>query len=647
LALAVFVGVALAVGSASPTLAEAGAFPLENCAKGAFSTEEDFTMQNSEPYDGDPVISDGDLLSRNGQLCARNRDLLAAFAGDKRIPDLGLDAVDILDIPDRILALSTEIDDPGGSFTAGDLLLTTGAVIPNRALMHLLDPNAPQMADVGLDAVQFIGTRDNKIQFVNAIGAISRDGLIKDPGQLKELLERHKVDIWFSIEGTLGTAAAPTILDGDLLSASGTIVVKQQALLPPSTPAGIPVRGVDFGLDAIQTEPTANVEIALSRLTFSTEILYWGEPAFADGDVVKLGNGVVTPNAALVDPFKPAADFLGLDALSLGRGEEGEPEPMITMIGSRSVWDIEGGVVDPTGTGSGLYTASAGVDPRRPFGWFVPIDGYLPDTVTEFRVAFRPNGQPRPAPDSAPGINTTWKIQNTTGFSCQYNATYVDNGNGWFTFADYSHHRFVEPCIDGGVVLAVWDTLNDPNIADRSGHYILWLEWKTTGGGATVFQEPVDHHVQLDNQKPVISKLELRTPDGTVVLPCGNQPNVEKLEVYAEFNDNFFGGYRLRVRGGNPPKSVYYPSSTDWHNYWDGTPETASLDANGTTPGGLQLLREIDMKDLGASYVECCYDLDLWINDRAIRHTFNQIYAWPDQPGWAWPSKFLTFAAAP
>ncbi len=133
-----------------------------------------------------------------------------------------------------------------------------------------------------------------------------------------------------------------------------------------------------------------------------------------------------------------------------------------------------------------------------------------------------------------------------------------------------------------------------------------------------------------------------------MVNPCGNaQSGVHKLEVYAEFNDNFFGGYRLRVRGGNPPKSVYYPSSTDWHNYWDGTPETASLDANGTTPGGLQLLREIDMKDLGASYVECCYDLDLWINDRAIRHTFNQIYAWPDQPGWAWPSKFLTFAAAP
>ena len=372
-----------------------------------------------------------------------------------------------------------------------------------------------------------------------------------------------------------------------------------------------------------------------------------GRVSSTDGDEIKYGNGVVTPNAVLVTPFAPAADFLGLDALSLGKGEI-ELRPMITMIGSQSVWDIEGGVIHPSGSGSGLYTPSPGADPRRPFGWFVPIDGFLPNDVTEFRVAFRQDGTPRPAPDTADGINTTWQIQNSTGFSCQYNATYSDDGNGWFKRAEYVNHRFTEPCIDGGVVLAVWNTIDDPNVTDKSGHYIVWLEWRTTGGGATVYQEPFDHHVQLDNQRPEIKKLELRTPSGSLVEACGGAPvGVNKLKVYAEFNDNFFGGYRLRIRGGKPPAAASYPSPTTWHNYWDGTPEVANLDANGTTPAGLQYLRDIDLEDLKKSYVSCCYDLDLWINDRAIRHRFNQVYVWPDQPGWAWPSKFITFAAAP
>ena len=43
-------------------------FPLDNCRDGAFSTEEDFKMLESEPYDGNPIISDGDLLSPDGQL---------------------------------------------------------------------------------------------------------------------------------------------------------------------------------------------------------------------------------------------------------------------------------------------------------------------------------------------------------------------------------------------------------------------------------------------------------------------------------------------------------------------------------------------------------------------------------------------------
>ena len=49
----------------------------------------------------DPYVSDGDLLSITGDVCARNADLLRAF--DVKT-DLGLDAVDILDVERRLVA---------------------------------------------------------------------------------------------------------------------------------------------------------------------------------------------------------------------------------------------------------------------------------------------------------------------------------------------------------------------------------------------------------------------------------------------------------------------------------------------------------------------------------------------------------------
>ena len=564
---------------------------------------------------------------------------------EERMPDLGLDALDILDVTDKIVAFSTEIDDPYGRFTAGDLLLTTGAAIPNIALVHVFDISA----DVGLDAVQFMGERDQIVAFVSALGNLPRDAFLDDPTLLQRTLKEYKLDIWFSIEGTWGPAAAPTILDGDLLSALGAVVAKQQTLLPPSTPAGIPSRGVDFGLDAIRTERIGTGEQALARLHFSTEILFAEKATITDGDEIKFGNGVATTNAVLVSPFQPAAKFLGLDALSPGKGgDDIGDRPMITMIGSRSVWNIGGGAVSPMGTGSGLYVEPPGPEPQRPFGMYVPIDGFLPNDVTEFRVAFRENGTPRPAPNTASGINTTWQIQNAVGPICAYNATYSDDGSGWFTHAEYVQHRFIEPCLDGGVVLAVWDTLGDPNVTDENGHYIVWLEWRTTAGGATVYQEPLEHHVQLDNEAPTITKLELETSTGTSLGACDEASGVEKLRVYAEFDDNYFGGYRLRLGGGDPPVSTFYPSPATWHSYWEGIPEVVNLDPNGTQPTGSKFLREIDLNDLGGSFVDCCYEVDLWVNDRAIRHSFwESRYAWPTWPPWAWPHDFLTFAAEP
>ncbi|MBM3189850.1 MAG: hypothetical protein FJZ90_14135 [Chloroflexi bacterium] len=215
-------------------------YPLEECARGCFSTEEDFMMMKGEPYDGNPYISDGDLLSFTGRVCARNADLLSRFYDGRPPADLGLDAVDILHVKDRIIAFSTELDDPRGRFTAGDLLFTPGYFIPNRALVYPFGITH----DIGLDALQFRGPEDKVLAFVRSIPNLCANGW---PGCLQSQLKERGIDIWFSVEGTVIRAGAPSILDGYVLSAAyGTIIAKQDALLPNVVPADIPQRGVDL-----------------------------------------------------------------------------------------------------------------------------------------------------------------------------------------------------------------------------------------------------------------------------------------------------------------------------------------------------------------------------------------------------------------
>ena len=140
--------------------------PVGACAGGGFSTEEDFMARDIKPFDGNLYISDGDLLSFDGQVCMRNHDLTAAWFA-ARGPDLGLDALDVLDAANLerpVIAFSTEVDDVSGRFTAGDLLFTPGYIIPNIA-------SSPFNIrwDIGLDGVQFTGDLANIMKFVSVL----------------------------------------------------------------------------------------------------------------------------------------------------------------------------------------------------------------------------------------------------------------------------------------------------------------------------------------------------------------------------------------------------------------------------------------------------------------------------------------------
>jgi hypothetical protein len=279
---------------------------LVACSDFAFSTEEDFITQGPLPPDGSPVISDGDLLGPNHTVCMRNAQLLRTF----QVPqDLGLDAVDILDVERELVAFSTELNSPTGGFSAGDLLTTHGAVVPNQALTFLFGVRG---LDVGLDGIQFVGNLRNISALLEEARTFGRAGYLKEPGTFAQQLRQHSVDLWFSIEGTHQIPDGPKILDGDLLSAlEGKFVIRIEDLLPPSVPAGIPQRGVDFGLDAVAAPRSGD----RAQIRFSTEILYRGEPAFNDGDILKQGGGIELPAHSLIAPFEPRADFMGTDAL--------------------------------------------------------------------------------------------------------------------------------------------------------------------------------------------------------------------------------------------------------------------------------------------------------------------------------------------
>ena len=335
-----------------------------------------------------------------------------------------------------------------------------------------------------------------------------------------------------------------------------------------------------------------------------------------------------------------------------------ERDPNIqTMCGDRPVGDFDGGMTFPGGPGTGLYRDNPSVlwpdgQPRRPCGKFVPIDGFLPGGLIRFRVALRDVADPVPAVGTAPGIRTDWHLYDRSANPwCEVNAanTLSTDVDGWMDASDYQEAKIGGPstdfCANSGLRLAVWDSDNDLGLGppDPDGHYVGWLEWEDGGG---LQREPLDHHLQLDNTLPVINDLLVTLQDGvTPIGACAEATPGESLfRVNADFADAYYDSYRLEVRGGDPPASQVY----GWHSYFDGTPEVANTDTTGTVPDATTVfLRNIDMNDLGVSFTDCCYMLDLWARDSTIRHTFNHRVA-NDNSGSSifLANEFFTFSAA-
>ena len=577
------------------------------CSGLLFSTSEDFLTRGPKPSDGNPIISDGDLLawhvSVGARICRRNADLIRQF--DISRVDLGLDAVASVDESRKLIAFSTELDSPnGGQFTAGDLLFTNGGVIPNAALLALF--NLPRSLDLGLDAVTLVGEEDR----LRRLAEIARSGRLREnPGQLVSFLKELDIDIWFSTEGTPPEIGKPIFLDGDLLSARDGVIVRSNASLLPALPAGIPVRGADFGLDAFTPalDPIENVPVEL----MSTEIVGFGPTPFTDGDVLQPGPSIWLKAGDLLKTLEPATRDLGLDALHENIGDVAQcAPPSITFISN-----VEVGMIDPT---TGL--ADFGGVMQRPFARHIRIQGSMPELVNcpdlanfEYRVEI---DQGAGFPTFAdPGVvhlaSENWRrmVRPTPASPCPIsrNDTYDSDALGWFAVTDY---RRFDGCGDPPS-LAVWDSTDGASNALVRARLVM-----REIGAPTATYVSGSVRVQIDNDRISLPDNLLQTSSGTgdmwfdiyrasEMSPLGDQCKVEGdgedvvLDMKGRINDDYFWKYDLRWSGGFVVGAHMITVAADQTKFDDGR---ADLDGEGTQPPASILVPLKTGFDLTAAY---------------------------------------------
>lgn len=224
-------------------------------------------------------ISPGDLISSAGRVVKRNRELTARFGIMPPVPDVGLDALEVLPGGEIAFSITTSLfTGTAGAVGDGDLVSDRGRVVrSNASLISAFSPGL-MLADVGLDAVHIAGADEVFFSTTNDF--------------FSEKLGRQ-------------------IRRGDLLSSRGVVVKANEELLANFHPAD---PKADYGLDAIHLWPGGEI-------WFSVETGFYGQhfEFYAPGDLLSDRGYVVYRNRDLVAAFQPLEEIsdFGLDALWL------------------------------------------------------------------------------------------------------------------------------------------------------------------------------------------------------------------------------------------------------------------------------------------------------------------------------------------
>jgi hypothetical protein len=406
----------------------------------------------------------------------------------------------------------------------------------------------------------------------------------------------------------------PGFLDGDLLSARSNVPVSTQDLiLPVDVMAGIPNRGVDFGLDAVTARRVGEVDRLLAEVHFSTEILHRGERAFTDGDVLRHGNGVVMTNQDLIGCFQPAADFLGLDALSVYVPPSEDCVNRLQKIGGFDVDEI-------SLTNGMLPTGTLGINAPLPFGGRINFEGGLCPDVDRFRMVYRKAGTggswlPIPV---LPVQN--WTIETDAFFppgkDCLAYRNWASDSDGWYSGPDY--RQVTDPVLWGcnyGLSLSVWDSAS----AVPSGEDLYEVALETDVAG--VVSTDTVRLVQLDNTRPSV---ELEKVEG--VCDAFTEDDMP-IMVSARMTDTHFLNYRLRISGDG-----YTPHPYATVNFYD-SPTDNVIETGTINYDNFVDLHPVDVGDLPAvgDPVECGYSVDLLAYDRTIFCRFHFPSNWPSR----------------
>jgi hypothetical protein len=285
-------------------------------------------------------VSAGDLISSAGRVVKRNHELTGGLGIMPVVPDLGLDAVDVL--PGGEIAWTAKQDifsESLGPLHHGDLLSDRGRVIRGfTAFMAAFGPKPP-VTDQGLDAVHVFSNGET----------------------------------WFSIETNFfSERLGRMVRRGDVLSTNGQIIRTNEELVALFKPAD-PIK--DYGLDALYVWPSGEI-------WFSVETGFNGqhfEPYLA-GDLLSDQGYVVFRNLDLVREFAPIEDLadFGVDALFIVTDTAPPaPAPVFDPLRVNSI--TRSATLQWRGDGRVFQLERA----TNVLGPFMPASGLMPDRSFE------------------------------------------------------------------------------------------------------------------------------------------------------------------------------------------------------------------------------------------------------------------------